>query len=71
MTGRFPIPSLRGAEYIMVMKCSDTGFIHVEPMRTRSSKDMVLAMESGVTFFRDCGIVHEAICTDNETSGIT
>jgi hypothetical protein len=69
MTGRFPIPSLRGAEYIMVMKCSDTGFIHVESMRTRSSKDMVLAMESGITFFRDCGIVHEAIRTDNETSG--
>jgi hypothetical protein len=44
MTGRFPIPSLRGAEYIMVMKC-------LTPV------------------FRDCGIVHEAIRTDNETSG--
>jgi hypothetical protein len=47
---------------------SDTGFIHVEPMRTRSSRDMVLAMESGVNFFRNCGITHEAIRTDNETS---
>jgi hypothetical protein len=68
MTGRFPTPSMRGAEYIMVMRCSDTGFIHVEPMKTRSSRDMVLAMESGVNFFRDCGITHEAIRTDNETS---
>ena len=64
MTGRFPVPSTRGAEYIMVMKCSDTGFIHVEPMKTRSARDMVAAMQDGVKFFSECGAPRG--CTDRQ-----
>jgi hypothetical protein len=55
-------------EYIMVMRCSDTGYIHVEPLRSRSSKEMVTAFEKGENFFRSFDCTHNHVRLDNETS---
>jgi hypothetical protein len=65
---RFPLASARGMEYIMVMKCSDSGHIHMEPLATRSSKEMATAFERGVKFFRSFDRVHLHVRLDNETS---
>jgi hypothetical protein len=62
------IASGRGMEYIMVMKCSDSGYIHVEPLATRNSKEMTTAFERGVKFFRSFDRVHLHVRLDNETS---
>ena len=70
LAGRFPVQSTRGMEYIMVMKFSDTGYIHVEPMRTRQAKDFVDAFERSVKFFRETGAVIASTRIDNETSAL-
>jgi hypothetical protein len=68
LAGRFPLASGRGMEYIMVVKCSDSGYIHVEPLATRNSKEMTTAFERGVNFFRSFDRVHLHVRLDNETS---
>ena len=39
LTGRFPYESANGMQYIMVMKCSVTGYIHVEPLSSRKRSE--------------------------------
>lgn len=69
LAGRFPITSNSGMEYVLVMKCSDTGYIHVESLRSRGAKEMATAFEKGEAFFRSFGQCHEHAKLDNETSG--
>jgi hypothetical protein len=57
-------------EYVLVMKCSDTGYIHVEPLVSRSSREMVNAFEKGEAFFRTFGCIHRRVRLDNETSAV-
>lgn len=69
LTGRFPFTSNSGAEYILVMKCSDTNYIHVETLNSRSAKDYTNALERGIQFFKQFGMTHTHAKLDNETSG--
>ena len=48
-----------GMEYVLVMKWSDTGYIHVESLRSRGAKDIATAFEKGESFFRSFGQCHE------------
>jgi hypothetical protein len=70
LTGRFPHVSARGMDYIMCTRCSDSNYIHIEPMRSRVAKDFTATFEKCVSFFRDHGIVHKHVKMDNETSGL-
>ncbi len=42
-TGQFPIQSLRGNKYIMVMVETDSNAILVEPLKTRKDAKMIRA----------------------------
>ena len=68
LTGRFPVASARGMEYLMIMKSHNSGYIHAEPMASRSAKDFVEAFEKGIQFFTDHGQRHTLVKMDNETS---
>ena len=68
LTGRFPHVSARGMEYIMCMRCSDSNFIHVEPMKSRSARDFSAAFEKSIAFYKNHGLEHFTVKLDNETS---
>jgi hypothetical protein len=70
LAGRFPLMSSNGIEYVLVMKCSDTGYIHVEALKSRTAREVTNAFERGEKFFRDFGNPHQRVKLDNETSGI-
>ena len=70
LTGRFPHASSRKHEYIMVARCSDTNYIHVVPMRSRSAKDYTNSFLQCINFFKTRGIHHTKVKVDNETSNL-
>ena len=70
LTGRFPCESANGMQYIMVMKCSVTGYIHVEPLGSRKGSEFTRAFQEGVKFFKIFGVTHNSVKVDNESSGI-
>ena len=45
-TGRFPITSSRGNKYIMVAVEMDGNYIDAEPMRSRTTKDLITAYQA-------------------------
>ena len=69
LTGRFPYQSDSGMQYLMIMKCSVTGYIHVEPLGSRKSAEFTRAFQEGVNFYTSFGITHKKIKIDNESSG--
>ena len=69
LTGRFPCESASGMQYIMVMKCSVTGYIHVEPLSSRKASEFTRAFQEGVNFFKSFGGTHNKVKVDNESSG--
>jgi len=66
LTGRFPVQSKSGAQYVMVMLSCN--YIHVEPMNTRQGPDYVRAYSRGSEFFKSHGITPLYERLDNETS---
>ena len=54
-TGRLPVMSLSGKEYMVVFYDEDSNSIHVEPANSRSSTDRVAAYTRGEAYFRNCG----------------
>ena len=39
LTGRFPVPSATGSQYLMVMLCAN--YIHFDPIKLRATADFV------------------------------
>jgi hypothetical protein len=68
LTGRFPVTSLHGNEYMLVQYCEDANYIHIEPLRSRKAPDYVKAYQAGVEFYLQHGIRPEIERLDNETS---
>ena len=69
LTGKFPLTSRRGFAYILVSVWR--GYIHAEPLKTKSATDYVKAFESTLSFFKDKGNVRISLQRlDNETSGM-
>ena len=66
LTGRFPIQSINGSQYVMVMICEN--YIHLEPMNTRSGPDYLKAYRNGHDYFKNHGITPVYERLDNETS---
>jgi hypothetical protein len=68
LTGRFPHVSARGVEYMMCCRCSDSNYIHLEPLRSRNSKEITSAFERTIKIVGDRGVHHRAARMDNEVS---
>jgi hypothetical protein len=68
LTARFPIPSYKGHDYILVTK--HLGFIHLLPMKTRSAPAYVSALKKVLLFFSSKSFSISHLILDNETSAI-
>jgi hypothetical protein len=66
LTGRFPIPSIHGHEYILVTK--HLGFIHLQPLKTRTAPSYVSAFRKVFSFFSSNSFPISHIIIDNEIS---
>ena len=66
LTGRFPVTSHIGAQYIFV-SVSD-GYIHVELMKTRHHQEYIAAYKRALNFFGRLGRCPSFQRLDNETS---
>jgi hypothetical protein len=67
LTGRFPVVSQTGSQNILVTVMD--GYIHPEPMASRSSAEYLKAYKNTVEFFRNLGHKPDFQRLDNETSG--
>ena len=68
MAGRFPYKSFTGAEYMLIMFCTDANYIHCETMTARTGAEYARAYQAGINFFKDRGITPQWERLDNETS---
>jgi hypothetical protein len=66
LTGRFPVPSYKGHEYILIF--AHHGYIHYVPMKSRTSSSYVHAFRSAFTFFASFSHPVTFLVLDNETS---
>ncbi len=67
-TGQFPIQSLCGNKYIMVMVEIDSNAILIEPMKNRKDDEMIWAYNALLLQFKWAGIVPKKHVLDNEVS---
>ena len=67
-TGRFPIASLKGNEYLMVFYCQDSNAIHAVPYALRDAGCHTRAFDKGIKWFEDKGFKPEIERLDNEMS---
>ncbi len=65
-TGRFPIQSLCGNKYIMVMVEIDSNVILVEPMRNRKDTKMIQAYTTLLLHLKQAGITPKKHVFDNK-----
>ena len=70
LTGRFPISSAAGTNYVLIMFCQDINYIHAEKLRSREAAVILDAYKAGVEFFEQRGVKPEFERLDNETSNI-
>ena len=68
-TGRFPVQSYKGMQYIMVLYELSSNVILVEPLRNKSSGEMVGAYQKLVDRLEEGGIKPNFHILDNEISG--
>ena len=66
LTGRFPISSDTGSQYVLISEMD--GYIHAEPMASRTHTDYVRAFKKIVAFFSALGRHPFFQRLDNETS---
>ena len=67
-TGRFPVTSFKGNQYVMVLFQTIGNNILVEPMRNRTSGQMVRAYQVLIDRMKEKGLVPTMHILDNECS---
>lgn len=67
-TGKFPVTSSSGSNYMLIMFCEDINYIHGEALKSRMSTDIVEAYKRGIEFFEQRQVKPEFERLDNETS---
>ena len=67
-TGKFPVTSITGAKYVLIMFHEDTNSIHAEPMNSRMASEYVAALARGEAVFEDNGFKITCEHFDNEFS---
>jgi hypothetical protein len=68
LTGRFPIQSSRGHQYILTLYDYDSNTISTEPMKNRTKKEMIQAYTSLHHRLINTGLKLELQVMDNECS---
>ena len=68
LTGRFPVKSARGNQYIFLLYDYDSNTIHVRPLRSRTGTAIVAAYDSIHAHLCARGLTPELQRLDNETS---
>lgn len=68
ISGRFPVTSASGTEYLFVAFCEYANYIHFELMRDRSTAELVGAHTRTYNFFLRRGIRANYLRIDNEVS---
>jgi len=66
--GRFPKKSMKGSQYMMVLTESDSDAILVEPMKNRTSGEMIRAYQTLINRLSSAGIAPKQHILDNECS---
>ncbi len=66
LTGRFPIPSTLGHEYLLILL--NHNYIHYVPMTSRAFSSYVSAFRSACVFFSSHSLPITQLILDNETS---
>ena len=66
LTGKFPVTSFSGMQYIIVSVMD--GYIHIEPMRSRHHLEYIAAYKRTINFFSNLGRKPLFQRLDNETS---
>ena len=66
--GRFPKKSLRGNQYIMVLTESNSDIILAEPMKNRTSREMIRAYQALIDRLHAANIVPKHHILDNKCS---
>lgn len=69
-TGRLPVPSSQGMNYIFVMYVYDPNYIHMEPMKNRSAGEILAAFQRSNAIFTKAGFKAKLHRLDNECSQI-
>lgn len=69
-TGRFIVPSSLGNNYMLILYDQDSNYIHVEPMSSRSGKDILAAYKKGFALFTSRGLTPLLQQLDNEASTV-
>ena len=54
--GRFPIKSIRGNQYLMVMIDIDSSYISMEPMKNHSLSEMIKTYQAQINRLKQTGI---------------
>ena len=67
-TGRFPVTSYKGCQYIMVLFESGSNNILVEAMRSRTASEMVRAYQVLIDRLKEAGVCPTKHILDNECS---
>ena len=67
-TGKFPTKAVSGNQYTMVLVEIDNGAILVEPMRNRTSGEMIKYYQALVDRLHSCGFNPKRHILDNEAS---
>jgi hypothetical protein len=68
LTGRFPVQSRSGFNYILVLITDEHNYIHLEPMKNRTANEYVRAFTNALEFFSTFGVTFSTLHMDNETS---
>jgi hypothetical protein len=68
LTGRFPIQSSSGHQYILTLYDYDSNTISTEPMKNRTNKEMIRAYTSMHKQLVNAGLKPELQVIDNECS---
>ena len=67
-TGKFPVRSTRGHQYIMVLINMDSSYISMEPMKNRHSGQIVATYQIMIDRLKSCGNNPKHHILDNECS---
>ena len=67
-TGRFPVRSSQGHQYIMVLLNMDSSYISMEPTKNRHSTEIVTTYQILIDRLKACGINPKHHVLDNECS---
>ena len=65
--GKYPTPSLRGGNYLIVMYSDKTKYLHGEIIKNREGPNIAKGYDDGFNFFLHRNIHTKFLRMDNET----